>query len=111
MVYEPCYSAFLRGINEGIFIDPEEVTASNSTLEISILSEISNLLSDFLTHILDNHIIHGYVFHGVQTPVVDCRTSKFDRLLSLLKLIESKNISIGTKIFLLIVEISHKATV
>jgi len=111
VVDEPSNTTLLRCIHDGILIDSEEVTASNSALEITVLTKICDLLSDFLTNVLDDHVIHSNVLHGIQTPVVNGRSLELDKLLSLLQLVKAKNIiDICSKRLLLTVEVSGKCT-
>lgn len=93
MVDESRNATTLRSINDGIFINTEEITTPNPALQIPSLTHISNLLPDLLTHIFDNHIVRSDIFFSVQTPIVDCRTGKSHGLLAFLELVESQHIA------------------
>lgn len=57
MIDKTCDSTSFGGINDGVLINSEEITAANSTLEISSFSHVGDLLPDFLTHIFNDHVI------------------------------------------------------
>jgi len=65
VIDESGYAASLCGVDDGIFINSEEVTAPNAALQISSFSKISDLLSNLLAHILDDHVVHRNILHGV----------------------------------------------
>jgi len=89
MIDEPGNTAPLCGVDDGIFINSEEVAASNAALQVSSFSKIGDLLSNFLANILNDHVVHWNVLHGIQPPVVDGRPSKLDGLFPFLELIEA----------------------
>lgn len=97
MIDESRNSSSLCGIDDGVLVDSEEITAADSALQVSSFSHIGNLLTHFLSDILDDHVIGSDVFLGIQAPIMDGRASEAHRLLALLKLIESKNVSFAVR--------------
>lgn len=78
----------LRGVDDGVFVDPEEIAATDPALEVLSFSHIRHLLPDLLAHVFDDHVIGSDVLHRIETPVVNSGSGKFDGLLPLLELIE-----------------------
>lgn len=93
MVNEASNTTFLCRINDSVLIDPEKVTAPNATFEVLALSHICDLLSHLLSNIFDDHVVGCDIFHGVETPIVNGRSGKFNGLLPFLELVESDGIA------------------
>lgn len=114
MVDEPGNAASFCGINNSVLIDSKQITASDAALEVMPLPHVGNLLADLFTDVLNNHVVGCNIFHSVQTPVVDGRSSEFHRLLPLLELVEAERITFAIgrgKHLFLSCNISNKATV
>ena len=65
VIDESGYTTPLCGVDDGILINSEEVAAANATLQVASFSKIGDLLSNFLAHILDDHVVHWNVLHGI----------------------------------------------
>ena len=111
MVDESRNATLLGCVDDSIVINTKQITASNATLEVTILANFGDLLSNLLSDILDDHVVLCNVLHSVQAPVVNSRASKLDGLLALLELIEFEHIRVLAEGLLLIVEVSDVATV
>lgn len=114
MVDESCNASSLRCIYNCVFIDPEEVTATDPAFKIPPFPHICNLLPDFLSDVFDDHVVGRYILFSIKAPVVDCRPSKPHWFLSLLKLIKPKNVAFSTlswKCLLLCIDIRNESTV
>ena len=111
MVDEPCDATFLGRVDDGVVVDSEEITAANTALKVSIFAKLSNLLTNLLADVLNDHLVFGNVLHRVQSPVVDRGPREFDGLLSFLKLIEPQHVRVLSESLSLVVEVLYEATI
>jgi len=97
MVDEARNATTLGGVDYSVFVNPEEIAASDAALQVLSFPHVGHLLSDFLTHILNNHVVGSNVFHCIQSPVMNGRTVELHRLLPLLELIETNRITLAVR--------------
>ncbi len=98
MVDEAGDATLLGRVDDRVLVDTEQVTAAHALLEVSHLANLRNLLADLLANVLDDHVVFVDILLCIETPVVDRRTSKLDRLLSLLELVELEHVGIARRL-------------
>lgn len=96
VIDEPGDATSFRCIDNRVLIDSEKITAADSAFQISPLSHVCNLLPHFFADVFDNHIIGRDIFFRVESPVVNSRPSKSNRLFPFLKLIKAEDITFTT---------------
>ena len=109
MVDEACEVAALGGVDDGVVVHPEHVTATDTLVLITFLPHVrdhlarkrtqsgwggashgpaptpvlpcSAYLADVLAHVLDDHLVGRDGLHGEQAPVVNVTLAKFELFL------------------------------
>ena len=71
MVDESSNAPSLRGIDDRVLVDPEQVAAADAALQVLPLSHVCYLLTDLFPNVFDYHVVSGNIFHGIKAPIVN----------------------------------------
>lgn len=95
VINESCEVSALRGVDDGLQVNSEQIRASDSDRFVLEFSPVSDTGSDHLSDVLNDHLVSGDRFHCKQAPVVNGGFGELQLLVSELQLVKLKKIRFG----------------